>query len=251
MVKLFLVAALAALPAVAAQADPVPAATARVSTFYEPYSGTTKSLTVRSTGALTNGSVHADAEQGSTPFVSTSMTEGDNDFIDSGSATLTYSFLLTGSGTDVIPLHAYVKAFTQTTSSDYDVAANVGFSNATSSNGIGLRGNATFDGVLDFTAHAGDLTTVTLTVSGNLVCCDDAVGSSVSAYADPFFYIDADYLAAHPDMHFGLQFSNGVGNVDPNAIAAVPETASWAMMVIGFGAVGAAFRRRKASVSFA
>ncbi len=35
------------------------------------------------------------------------------------------------------------------------------------------------------------------------------------------------------------------------AVAAVPETATWAMMIVGFGAVGAGLRRRRQGVRFA
>ena len=41
------------------------------------------------------------------------------------------------------------------------------------------------------------------------------------------------------------------GTVTRVATAAVPEPASWALMVLGFGAIGSALRRRKIAVSFA
>lgn len=41
------------------------------------------------------------------------------------------------------------------------------------------------------------------------------------------------------------------GNVTFTPTAAVPEAATWAMMVIGFGAVGAGLRSRRTSVKFA
>jgi hypothetical protein len=40
-------------------------------------------------------------------------------------------------------------------------------------------------------------------------------------------------------------------NVGPLPSSGVPEAATWAMMVIGFGAVGAAARRRRTSLTFA
>jgi PEP-CTERM motif len=51
------------------------------------------------------------------------------------------------------------------------------------------------------------------------------------------------------------QFAYGVFNFDPSssvfsyATGAVPEPASWALMIAGFGLVGSAMRRRKPSVS--
>jgi opacity protein-like surface antigen len=52
------------------------------------------------------------------------------------------------------------------------------------------------------------------------------------------------------DFHYGEQalYLNGVQLV---GTASVPEPASWAMMVGGFGLLGGAMRRRKASVSVA
>ena len=45
--------------------------------------------------------------------------------------------------------------------------------------------------------------------------------------------------------------SANIDNLVVNVAAAVPEPASWAMMVGGFGMLGAAMRRRKVNVSFA
>ena len=47
-------------------------------------------------------------------------------------------------------------------------------------------------------------------------------------------------------------FNLGVDNVSINAVGgAVPEPATWAMMIAGFGIVGASMRRRKVAVRFA
>jgi hypothetical protein len=45
----------------------------------------------------------------------------------------------------------------------------------------------------------------------------------------------------------GFEFDN----LTVGSPAAVPEPASWAMMIVGFGTVGAAMRRRKVSLTFA
>ena len=47
------------------------------------------------------------------------------------------------------------------------------------------------------------------------------------------------------------RFDNAVftGFVDPNATGAVPEPATWAMMIIGFGAAGSIIRRRRAVIA--
>ena len=53
-----------------------------------------------------------------------------------------------------------------------------------------------------------------------------------------------------------VQQTNGYAVIDnvrfgANADTGVPEPATWAMMIAGFGLVGGAMRRRKATVSFA
>jgi len=58
---------------------------------------------------------------------------------------------------------------------------------------------------------------------------------------------DADHIWVNWN---GLSFTPGTV-VKLNVNGAVPETASWALMLGGFGLVGGALRRRKASVSFA
>jgi hypothetical protein len=49
-----------------------------------------------------------------------------------------------------------------------------------------------------------------------------------------------------PQVYLTAGGSQGIGPA-----AAVPEPASWAMMIMGFGAVGAGLRRRRATVAFA
>ena len=42
--------------------------------------------------------------------------------------------------------------------------------------------------------------------------------------------------------------TTGAPTVDPGAVGAVPEPATWALMMLGFGAAGAALRRRSTSI---
>jgi hypothetical protein len=49
----------------------------------------------------------------------------------------------------------------------------------------------------------------------------------------------------------GGRLNTGLDNISLTPFAAVPEPASWALMIGGFAVAGAAMRRRKASVSFA
>ena len=64
---------------------------------------------------------------------------------------------------------------------------------------------------------------------------------AATAYADPYFYIDPDFLISHPG--FSLQISPGIGNDPTPVFGAVPEPSSWVMLLTGFGLVGLASRR--------
>lgn len=52
------------------------------------------------------------------------------------------------------------------------------------------------------------------------------------------------YAIPTVDLRFGASGT-------PSGVAAVPEPASWALMLVGFGAIGGAMRSRKATVRFA
>ena len=68
----------------------------------------------------------------------------------------------------------------------------------------------------------------------------DAIGTgNASAFADPYFFIDPVFLAAHPG--YSLVFSQFVGNSLPSD---VPEPATWAMIITGFSLVGTLSRSR-------
>lgn len=56
---------------------------------------------------------------------------------------------------------------------------------------------------------------------------------SYSAYADPLITIDPGFLAQNPG--YSLVFS-------PNLLSSVPEPSAWALMLVGFGGLGAAMR---------
>lgn len=69
-------------------------------------------------------------------------------------------------------------------------------------------------------------------------------GGSGSAYVDPVLSIDPSFFATHDRSLYSLSFSNGIVN---GLTGAVPEPATWAMLILGFGVVGGALRRRRST----
>lgn len=90
------------------------------------------------------------------------------------------------------------------------------------------------------------------------------IGALFSTGNDRVFFPPATGFAANPDVGFGgatfaaggvlanpTSAFGGDGFVGPNfsfSLAAVPEPTTWAMMILGFGVIGGAMRRRKAAV---
>lgn len=63
---------------------------------------------------------------------------------------------------------------------------------------------------------------------------------------------DGSVLAvANPDALDATKPTGGTSFASLQQVSAVPEPATWAMMVLGFGMVGAGLRRRKVKVAFA
>ena len=95
------------------------------------------------------------------------------------------------------------------------------------------------DEVVDFASNA--LTEVQM--SAGIRVFNDVPGTpySGSLTVDPIFTIDPSFLAANPG--YSLSFSSGVGD---SALSGAPEPATWALMLAGFGGLGATLRRRRA-----
>ncbi|MES2289341.1 MAG: PEPxxWA-CTERM sorting domain-containing protein [Pseudomonadota bacterium] len=75
----------------------------------------------------------------------------------------------------------------------------------------------------------------------------------VSALQGHDFLLSVIASDCEPTGHRGYVYLDGFGNVAPPNTGGVPEPATWAMMIGGFGMVGASmrYRRRKTTVSFA
>jgi hypothetical protein len=93
-----------------------------------------------------------------------------------------------------------------------------------------------------------DGTTANSTIDGNTLTTVISLSSLASTGADPLHY--GFSLWSKDSSKTG---NAGLGDFSPNGgnIAAVPEPASWALMLGGFGLVGGAMRRRRTSVRFA
>jgi hypothetical protein len=101
-------------------------------------------------------------------------------------------------------------------------------------------GHDAYDGTVNFTVRTNQINTVTLFASGYL---NGTTSGHVDIYVDPVFSF------ATPMEGYSLAFSNGIGNALPDeSVGGVPEPASWALMIGGFGLAGVALRRRRAFI---
>lgn len=92
------------------------------------------------------------------------------------------------------------------------------------------------------------------TGSGGLIILDTTVGArkgSGIAFADPVFSIDPAFASVDPGYlsHYSFSFSPGIGNSSDASgsggiTTAVPEPASWALLLGGVAAIGTLTRRR-------
>jgi hypothetical protein len=87
-------------------------------------------------------------------------------------------------------------------------------------------------------------------LNGTGTLLGSASGSADGGAGFAYTTIALDKLAGA--RSFVIQGGSGLANYDDiTATAAVPESASWAMMLGGFGLLGGALRRRRASIRFA
>lgn len=134
--------------------------------------------------------------------------------------------------------------------------------NLTASNFLGFTVDALvdttdFDGGGIFTAAnnpnlqgpAGSTTTSSRNGSGSVVRADFGANGLEAAGQTSATYI---FRTNATNFNLGGTFTTQDGSVAQRAnfspIAAVPEPASWAMMLMGFGVIGSAMRRRRRSI---
>ena len=158
-------------------------------------------------------------------------------------------------------------AFARSTDPDPDVNTFGSFDT------VNQRGNASF-GVNDFVSGSGSNTGLTLalvnldaagydhTTQINNSCCNNIspydvlnhTGGDLGDNATGDYGLNLAYYIGDLNRGdtFTLTYAYAVGaNVDSTGMTGTPEPATWAMMVLGFGAVGGALRRRTTKLRFA
>ena len=114
----------------------------------------------------------------------------------------------------------------------------------------GLSLSVVESGSGSFVVNPGDLYSVQLFIQSALGLGEGQGGlatEGLTSYIDPIFSVAADNPNPSVD---GLVFSSGItqASVTPNLTPllltpGVPEPSSWAMMLVGFGVIGASYRR--------
>ncbi len=142
-------------------------------------------------------------------------------------------------------------AITLDTSSNVDLLGSAYTNNFNTAAGTTLFGiDAATDSLLRSTnANAGTYTSVGLL--GILLGSTDALGFDISGTSGAgFFSVGNNFygvnLATGSATLIGALGTQGITGI---TIAAVPEPGTWAMMLIGFGAIGIAVRRRRRAAS--
>ena len=173
----------------------------------------------------------------------------------SASSELTYFFTVNGPSQVAVPLTAKFNLFASVSGTSPlrnpsraeavgaiggNILSCIGYS-STCEDVINTRYNIDYTNNLTFTMLSGALAHVELGADTFVVQTSQDQGSTATAYADPYIAIDPTWLAVNPG--YSLAFSTGIVNAGPGAPPAVPEPASWTMLLTGFGLAGAAKRR--------
>ena len=189
----------------------------------------------------------------------TAFAEGPAGGLTNGSAHLTYYFEVTGGAgvvqVPIIILTNMSTSFIGDAGADAEIAVDADYLDspenaifrasqtvcANSEDNACTGFSASFSGALHLTALSGVAGRVLMSVSASGVN-----GGIADAYADPLIEIDPSFADAGL---YKVIPSDGVGNVLPNT--GVPEPASWALMLVGFGMAGAALQRPRTAVRVA
>lgn len=161
-----------------------------------------------------------------------------------GATVITRAFTINASGFDAgAPVDPVKGTFTVT----YDTAVSV--SNVTS--GISATGfNLPFDGPLSFTYDGGNALYIGAGAMGVTSATRD-FGINLFDPNTASVLSTSNFIYSVPSLGFFQTFNTRATAVTLPAAAPVPEPATWAMLLVGFGAIGFAMRRKRAPVASA
>jgi hypothetical protein len=194
-----------------------------------------------------------------TPFISV-RAHGAHGVYAEGGGSIEYFFAVAGPAAVVVPLsaHIIIDATVATSAFDYggggvdiytdqgSVSRSVSADNGGSVPPSAMIPHARIDEWVPIAATTGDAYQNEIQISGGgTIEAGLHTGGYANVYIDPVIAIDPVWAAAHPG--YSLSFSAGVGNSP--AVGAVPEPASWVLLVAGFGIAGAVARRRRVVVA--
>ena len=190
------------------------------------------------TFALTNGAVSSGGSP--IPFVEATTRDGWG-----YGAYYSYYFTIDGAGDEYIPIIGYFNLSVRAVGPHASASARINFNGDNRSLDTTSIVDQSVSGVIATHFYYLNLGHIELQVYTDVPY---GVGSAY-AFADPFLIIDPAYAAVDPDYatRLTLRFSEGV--VNAAAPGAVPEPATWAMLVAGLGSIGGLMRRRR-TVSF-
>ncbi|MEI6418124.1 MAG: PEPxxWA-CTERM sorting domain-containing protein [Sphingomonadales bacterium] len=127
----------------------------------------------------------------------------------------------------------------------------VGFSYYLTANGLANVGNASFDATILNVAVAS--TAINSSSPGQVWQYATGVAQIVSAgWYDTSFVYNSNLNPSKDiviDRVFAVRTTDAANVIIPTSTITVPEPASWAMLIMGFGLVGLSSRRRKAMVA--
>lgn len=140
-----------------------------------------------------------------------------------------------------------ISQFTYLTPGNY----RVGFSYYLTGNGLANAGNASFDATIIGLKVAS--TAITSSSPGQIWMYASGVGQITKAgYYDTAFVFNSNEFPSKDiviDQVFAIPTTDPADVIIPPTPSFVPEPATWAMLVLGFGLVGVASRRRVKTVT--
>lgn len=161
-----------------------------------------------------------------------------------GNAHLTYYFDVVGPQGELAPIDLTGTLQTTGTTGDLAVAEITGAANAAACSGDFEQCfiySAVYPTVqLNMVLHVPTNTVESLTITA---FAEGSLTGGFTADVDPLLTVDPSAGGGDPNQ-FSILVSPGVYN-GPVGPAGVPEPATWALMITGFGIVGAALRRQR------